>query len=651
MKYRREIDGLRALAVLPVILFHAGFKTFSGGFVGVDVFFVISGYLITSIILAEKEAGTFTLVKFYERRARRILPALFLVMAACLPFAWLWLFPRDMKSFSQSLVAVSVFASNVLFWRTSGYFDTAAELKPLLHTWSLGVEEQYYVFFPILIILTWLLGKRWIPVMLGVVGVVSFVAGQWISATNPTAAFFLLPTRGWELVIGALVAFSFFNQRRWQPTRSLCEVGGSIGLGLLLYAVFCFDSRTPFPSLYSLAPTVGTALVILFATPITGVGKLLGNKLFVGIGLISYSAYLWHQPLLAFARHRSIDQPSIWLLGTLAIASLALAYFSWKYVEMPFRNKARFTRRTIFTCGALGSLFFITFGLIGQFTYGYEFRLPRNQRDSVVFGDADVVLGSRVSDTSCARLLGLKLLAEEVCLTNSKSPKILFAGDSHAMALHSAVYAKQVPADALLISGHRCLLFPNLSYTPTFKLSVSNNCTAIAGEVVNAAANIHSIDTVVLVNYYSNVDDGESRYSLDGKPLSNKEAFAAGYDFLVSKLLELGKRVVFVVDVPHLKYDPSVCIQKLFASGKEVECRSSKEENSFIRRSYLEEVYKLKGRFPQLLIYDPTPLFCQGAFCELKGETKSYYYDTDHISVYGAESILMNMHADGFLSY
>ena len=139
MDYRREIDGLRALAVLPVILFHAGFQTFSGGFVGVDVFFVISGYLITSIILAEMEAGTFTLANFYERRARRILPALFVVMALCLPFAWLWLLPQDMKSFSQSLVAVSAFASNVLFWRTSGYFDTAAELKPLLHTWSLAV--------------------------------------------------------------------------------------------------------------------------------------------------------------------------------------------------------------------------------------------------------------------------------------------------------------------------------------------------------------------------------------------------------------------------------------------------------------------------------------------------------------------------------
>ena len=169
MNYRREIDGLRALAVLPVILFHAGFQTFSGGFVGVDVFFVISGYLITTIILTEKQAGTFTLINFYERRARRILPALFAVMLVCLPFAWIWLLPQDMKNFSDSLVAVSGFASNILFWRTSGYFEPAAELKPLLHTWSLAVEEQYYVFFPLFLMLTWHLGKRWILVLLALV--------------------------------------------------------------------------------------------------------------------------------------------------------------------------------------------------------------------------------------------------------------------------------------------------------------------------------------------------------------------------------------------------------------------------------------------------------------------------------------------------
>lgn len=162
MDYRREIDGLRALAVLPVMLFHAGFETFSGGFVGVDVFFVISGYLITTVVLSDIEQGKFSIVNFYERRARRILPALFLVMFFCIPFAWLWLLPSNMLDFSKSLIAVSIFASNILFWRESGYFDTASELKPLLHTWSLAVEEQYYVIFPLFLILFWRFGKRWI---------------------------------------------------------------------------------------------------------------------------------------------------------------------------------------------------------------------------------------------------------------------------------------------------------------------------------------------------------------------------------------------------------------------------------------------------------------------------------------------------------
>jgi peptidoglycan/LPS O-acetylase OafA/YrhL len=177
--YRREIDGLRALAVLPVILFHAGFDTFSGGFVGVDIFFVISGYLITSIILLEKSAGTFSLLRFYERRARRILPALFLVMAVCVPLAWVWLLPSDLKDFSQSLIAVSAFASNILFWRESGYFDTAAELKPLLHTWSLAVEEQYYVLFPLFLLFMWRYAKQWVVPILIMLALVSLGLAHW----------------------------------------------------------------------------------------------------------------------------------------------------------------------------------------------------------------------------------------------------------------------------------------------------------------------------------------------------------------------------------------------------------------------------------------------------------------------------------------
>jgi len=247
MDYRREIDGLRALAVLPVILFHAGFETFSGGFVGVDVFFVISGYLITTIILAELEQGKFSIVNFYERRARRILPALFLVMLVCIPFAWFWLLPSDMKDFSKSLVAVSVFASNILFWRESGYFDTAAELKPLLHTWSLAVEEQYYVLFPLFLMLFWKLGKRWILVTLGVVFVASLAVAQWAAYEKQAAAFYLLPTRGWELLIGAFSAFYLSKVNREEFGKGLSEVAGWLGVALIMSAVFSYSKTPPFP--------------------------------------------------------------------------------------------------------------------------------------------------------------------------------------------------------------------------------------------------------------------------------------------------------------------------------------------------------------------------------------------------------------------
>ena len=377
MDYRREIDGLRALAVLPVILFHAGFQTFSGGFVGVDIFFVISGYLITSIILAEMEAGTFTLANFYERRARRILPALFVLMALCLPFAWLWLLPQDMKSFSQSLVAVSAFASNVLFWRTSGYFDTAAELKPLLHTWSLAVEEQYYLLFPLFVLLTWRFGKTWILKSLFAVFIISLAAAHWGSTNHPTLTFYLLPTRGWELLIGGFIAFYFSLGHKQLSHKWLNELGSLIGVALIVYSIFSFDSQTPFPSLYTLFPTVGAALIIFFTTPQTSTGKLLSSQLFVGVGLISYSAYLYHQPLLAFAKHRSIDEPSSLLIGLMVATTFLLAYFSWRFVEAPFRNKQRINQKMLFTFCILASFSFVLIGLSGHFSKGFTNRYPK----------------------------------------------------------------------------------------------------------------------------------------------------------------------------------------------------------------------------------------------------------------------------------
>lgn len=362
MKYRSEIDGLRALAVLPVILFHAGFGLFGGGFVGVDVFFVISGYLITTIIISEMQNDKFSIINFYERRARRILPALFFVMLVSIPFAWFFLNPFDLKDFAESLIAVSFFSSNILFWLESGYFDTAAELKPLLHTWSLAVEEQYYIIFPIFLIITWKLGIRWILVILLIIFILSLSAAQWGAYNSPSANFYLLPTRGWELLVGVFTAF-YLKYKSYFKSYTLNEFLSLSGFGMVAYSILIFDKTTPFPSIYALMPTIGTGLIILCAVPKTIVHKLLSLKLIVGIGLISYSAYLWHQPILAFARHMSIDEVSDVLLLILCLLSLIAGWFSWRFVEKPFRDKAKFNRKQIFIFSLSGILFFSCMGV------------------------------------------------------------------------------------------------------------------------------------------------------------------------------------------------------------------------------------------------------------------------------------------------
>ena len=242
MIYRREIDGLRAIAVLPVLFFHAGFELFSGGFVGVDVFFVISGYLITSIIIKEQREERFTLLNFYERRARRILPALFLVLISCMPFAWLWMAPEQLRDFGQSLIATPLFLSNVLFGSEVGYFAAPVELKPLLHTWSLSVEEQYYALFPLFILMTWRLGQVWIISILALIFFSSLALAQWAASHYPAENFYLLPTRLWELLIGVFAAFYLANKNtvrkidHWKD-----ELFSAFGATMVLYAIFSFD--------------------------------------------------------------------------------------------------------------------------------------------------------------------------------------------------------------------------------------------------------------------------------------------------------------------------------------------------------------------------------------------------------------------------
>ena len=378
MKYRPEIDGLRALALIPVILFHAGFSFSKGGFVGVDIFFVISGYLITTIIITQLKEGVFSLLKFYERRARRILPALFLVQCTSLLLAWLYLLPSYFKDFSKSLIAMSVFASNILFWRESNYFDIENELKPLLHTWSLAIEGQYYVLFPILLSIFWGFRKRWIFSLSVAVFAASLTISQWGVYNEPSAAFYLLPTRVWEILVGTIIAFLFVYRRNTVQKLHSClivsEVASLMGLFMIGTSIFLFSEETPFPSLYALLPTIGTGLIIFFSTPETATGRFLSLKPIVAVGLVSYSAYLWHQPLFSFARHSFGEEPSNLIFIMLILLTFILAFLSWKFVEQPFRVKGIFSRKKFIVFSLLGSLVFMTVGISGNLSDGFRNR-------------------------------------------------------------------------------------------------------------------------------------------------------------------------------------------------------------------------------------------------------------------------------------
>ena len=419
MQYRPEIDGLRALAVIPVILFHAGLDFFSGGFIGVDIFFVISGYLITSIIISEKEKkGFFSLINFYERRARRILPALFLVMAVSVPFAYLLFVPPDMQDFSQSLFATATFLSNFLFFSESGYFDTTTELKPLLHTWSLAVEEQYYILFPLILLSTWKLKRKWVVVILSIMALLSLLLAQWASNVAPKAAFYLLPTRFWELLIGSFIAFYFSRNNQIKGNQYL----SILGLSLILYSIFIFNEHTQFPSFYTLLPTLGTALIIIFTSSKTLIYKILSNKIIVGIGLISYSAYLWHFPLFAFAKYKSFEPLSLYTIIIIIIITFILAYLTWMYVETPTRCVNKFNRRKLVYFSTLGSVAFIVLGIYGHTSKGLEYRGEFSKLYPIKY----------LSTPGCRN----NALYGELCIRGgTKDPEIALIGDSHAYAI------------------------------------------------------------------------------------------------------------------------------------------------------------------------------------------------------------------------
>ena len=641
MEYRKEIDGLRALAVLPVIFFHAGFDIFSGGFVGVDIFFVISGYLITTIIINEMSSNNFSLINFYERRARRILPALFFVMLLSIPFAWFWLTPSDLEGFGKSLIAVSTFSSNILFWRESGYFGAVSELKPLLHTWSLAVEEQYYIIFPLFLMLLWKAKLKLILLSLFFIFLLSLTLAHWSSFNYPIASFYLLPTRGWELLIGVFIAF-YLKDNKFFKSSKLNESLSLFGFGLIVYSIFYFNESTPFPSLYALIPTLGTGILILTAVPNTLMNRFLGLSPIVGVGLISYSAYLWHQPILAFARHRFFDETPKLMTLLLILGSFILAYVSWRWVEKPFRNKKITTRKTIFIFSFAGIIFFSLVGGIFINLNGapervnFSTELQKSFERPSVENCFDFSFDEINLDNFQEREWG--------CFLGEKKESIdyIFFGDSHSLSLKDRIssIAKERRINVFYAGLSSCLPFQGIY------MELRGNCNLLNKMILTIAKRDNVKGLVLSAKWalylsgdYSGSEGILISENRDGPFLNENRssAFTNTFHKTIKEFNNL-KIPLHIISQPPLQYRTAESsyfkVAKNFGNIKDFSVKKKDFERleSFSHKLFAHNSDKIT--YHHIL-----ELFCNDNYCEFGNEKYSYYYDDDHLSILGSHKL------------
>ncbi len=627
MKYRPEIDGLRAVAVLPVIAFHAGFETFSGGFVGVDVFFVISGYLITTILLDDLQGGRFSLMNFYDRRARRILPALFTVIAVSIPFAWMWMTPLAFKDFGQSIAAVVLFASNFLFWWETDYFAAAAELKPLLHTWSLAIEEQFYLFFPLLLAFFWKAGTRRILGLIVILALVSLASGEWAWRNAPAANFYLPMSRVWELFAGSICAVVL----RSAPPRPQGLLAAA-GLGAILVAIFAFDGSTPFPSLYALLPVGGTALIIVFSSG-TAVARLLSWRVLVGIGLISYSAYLWHQPLFAFARIRSVHEPSLLLMTGLGLLALVLAWATWAFVESPFRGRAgaaRFSRGQIFSIAGAVAAVFLAFGVLLDRGEGLGWRQAPS---GVAYADYDFDHVLRFNYGLSDKCIDM-FVKNENCYT-SETPDTLVWGDSFAMHITPALLASDPYLSMVQQTMGECMPIKDISITKA-KLTFSwgKRCIEFNDKVLEWLSTQSSIEYVVISSPLKvfSYDMMSAQGVINGE---SKE------DLVIKKMKEtadlitaMGKRPVFISPTPKIGKNIGECLRTAgFLGATEEICDFKVSQYSDQTISVYDMVDKISDVMPVIRLED---YLCPNEICDMVINGVFIYRDHEHLTVEGS---------------
>ena len=621
--YRADIDGLRAVAVLAVVLNHLSSALLPGGFVGVDVFFVISGYLITRIISQEIEQGRFTFARFYQRRARRIFPALFAMLALTLGAGYALLLPSDYIAALRAALATLLFASNVLLWRQqSGYFDdTESKLDPLLHTWSLAVEEQFYLLFPIFLLICY---RYWRKRMVWIVlacALVSLAGAAVVVKDNRTAAFFLSPFRAWELLAGSLLAYGALPAIGSRLLREALAAGGLIAIVL---ACFFYRDATVFPGLTALAPVLGAAAVIhAGSSGPTLAGRLLQWRPVVYVGLISYSLYLWHWPLIVLTQYANGMEPLARLWPLLLLASLALASASYHFIEQPFRRSAGTLVQLALPWGATLALGFGLFCAAGLAMDGFPGRF------SPAVLSLDKARSPLIPYEQCA-----DLAPQAACLlgTGEGEPQMLLWGDSHMVSF------APVLNEVLGQRGMRAVFVPYLGCAPVFEAAGGYRpaCPALQAEVKAYLATHPHIKTVVMAAFWST-------YFREGGPLQmvrstgevieGQGAAQAGLRATLQWLRQGQRTVMLIGPVP--AYDKSIpaALALEAASGRRG-ARSTASEEHLTNAAFLAAVDEFAPDL-QFHYVDPVPWLCTPQ-CRLIEDGVALYRDGHHLSVAGA---------------
>ncbi|MGH8380632.1 acyltransferase family protein [Pseudomonas sp.] len=662
-KYRPDIDGLRAIAVLSVVAFHAFPDVLKGGFIGVDIFFVISGFLITTIIFENLERGTFSFAVFYARRIKRIFPALLIVLVACYVFGWFTLLANEYRQLGKHLAAGASFSSNFILWGEAGYFDSSAEAKPLLHLWSLGIEEQFYIFWPVLLWLAWRCKLNFLALTF-LIACVSFYLNTKGVEKDSAATFFSPQTRFWELLCGSLlawaalykqVAFATFRSKidGWLASRSdhamreahgkkASELLSLFGSVLLAYGFWQISKESIFPGNWAVLPVLGAVLIIA-AGPQAWVNRtLLSSRLAVGFGLISFPLYLWHWPLLSFARIVEGEMPNVSIRLVVVLLSIVLAWLTYKLIERPVRVGKNNKHMVAVLVTLMG-----TVGISGYFTFtenGLPYRAYHQRFSSYA---NSIKVPERASECFEIPYAYKKSEGWYCNLGKKDAPVKYFAyGDSHALSM--------VPAlDKLGEDSEVRVQFTGTSGCPSL-LGIQSmrgdagiekyNCRALNERVFNHVKT-QEIENVILINrwnYYTGSISRPAELNLISRseevPIS-KETSAKDFAWAVQNTVEryksIGVNVILVEDNPQQLREPNEVLRKGFASDEHYLKFSVQRDEHLNNQKSVNDIIRAQG--VKVINFDE--VLCGGKICPLVKNSKFLYSDDDHLSVEGALNI------------